>query len=136
MMRVVSTALRARAAASLAALLGGIATASFSAEGAWMFVLEDLERARARGARVYAEIRGYGATCDAHHRVRLDETGEESARAMALALAEAGLPPEAIDYVAYHGTSTELNDRVETRAHAAGVRRGGARHSRAPRSSR
>src|SRR4030095_9539429 len=86
------------------------------AEGAWMFVLEDLERARARGARVYAEIRGYGATCDAHHRVRLDETGEESARAMTLALTEAGLPPEAIEYVAYHGTSTELNDRVETRA--------------------
>jgi 3-oxoacyl-[acyl-carrier-protein] synthase II len=86
------------------------------AEGAWMFVLEDLERARARGARVYAEIRGYGATCDAHHRVRLDETGEESARAMTLALTEAGLPPEAIEYVAYHGTSTDLNDRVETRA--------------------
>jgi len=86
------------------------------AEGAWMFVLEDLERARARGARVYAEIRGYGATCDAHHRVRLDETGEESARAMTLAMAEAALPPEAIEYVAYHGTSTELNDRVETRA--------------------
>jgi 3-oxoacyl-[acyl-carrier-protein] synthase II len=86
------------------------------AEGAWMFVLEDLERARARGARVYAEIRGYGATCDAHHRVRLDETGEESARAMSLALEEAGLPADAIDYLAYHGTSTELNDRVETRA--------------------
>ena len=85
-------------------------------EGAWMFVLEDLERALARGARVYAEIRGYGATCDAHHRVRLDETGEESARAMTLALEEAALPPEAIDYVAYHGTSTELNDKVETRA--------------------
>ena len=86
------------------------------AEGAWMFVLEELERARARGARVYAEIRGYGATCDAHHRVRLDETGEESARAMSLAMEEARLPADAIDYVAYHGTSTELNDRVETRA--------------------
>ncbi len=85
-------------------------------EGAWMFVLEDRDRARARGARVYAEIRGYGATCDAHHRVRLDESGEEPARAMGLALAEAGLPPEAIEYVAYHGTGTELNDRVETRA--------------------
>ncbi len=85
-------------------------------EGAWMFVLENLERARARGARVHAEIRGYAATCDAHHRVRLDETGEEPARAMSLALAEAGLLPEAVDYVAYHGTSTELNDRVETRA--------------------
>ena len=86
------------------------------AEGSWMFVLEEMERARSRGARVYAEIRGYGATCDAHHRVRLDETGEESARAMSLALGEAELDPAAIDYVAYHGTSTELNDKVETRA--------------------
>ena len=85
-------------------------------EGAWMFVLEERERARARGARVYGEIRGYGATCDAHHRVRLDETGEEPARAMSLAMEEAGLPPEAIEYLAYHGTSTELNDRVETQA--------------------
>jgi 3-oxoacyl-[acyl-carrier-protein] synthase II len=85
-------------------------------EGAWMFVLEDFERARSRGAQIYAEVRGYGATCDAHHRVRLDETGEEPARAMTLALAEACLPPEAIGYIAYHGTSTALNDRVETRA--------------------
>jgi len=85
-------------------------------EGAWMFVLEERERALARGAKVYAEIRGYGATCDAHHRVRLDETGEEPARAMSLALEEATLPPDAIDYLAYHGTSTALNDRVETRA--------------------
>jgi 3-oxoacyl-[acyl-carrier-protein] synthase II len=81
-----------------------------------MFVLEELERARARGARIYGEVRGYGSTCDAHHRVRLDETGEEPARAMALAMREAALPPEAVAYVAYHGTSTELNDRVETRA--------------------
>jgi 3-oxoacyl-[acyl-carrier-protein] synthase II len=85
-------------------------------EGAWMFVLEERERALARGARIYGEIRGYGATCDAHHRVRLDETGEEPARAMSLALEEAGLPADAMDYLAYHGTSTELNDRVETRA--------------------
>lgn len=85
-------------------------------EGAWMFVLEDADHAKARGARAYGEIRGYGATCDAHHRVRLDESGEEPARAMSLALEEAGLPPEAVEYVAYHGTSTELNDRVETRA--------------------
>src|SRR5204862_3116022 len=85
-------------------------------EGAWMFVLEERERARARGARIYGEIRGYGATCDAHHRVRLDESGEEPARAMTLALEEAGFPSEALGYVAYHGTSTELNDRVETRA--------------------
>ena len=85
-------------------------------EGAWMFVLEERERAEARGASVYAEIRGYGSTCDAHHRVRMDESGEEPARAMRLALREAGLPPEEIGYVAYHGTGTALNDRVETRA--------------------
>jgi 3-oxoacyl-[acyl-carrier-protein] synthase II len=85
-------------------------------EGSWMFVLEDAERARARGAKIYGEITGYGATCDAHHRVRLDETGEEPARAMGLALEEATLPPEAIGYLGYHGTSTDLNDRVETRA--------------------
>ncbi len=85
-------------------------------EGSWMFILEDRERALARGARVYAEIRGYGATCDAHHRVRLDETGVEPARAMSLALREARMAPEAVEYIAYHGTSTELNDRVETRA--------------------
>ncbi len=101
-------------------------------EGAWMFVLEERERARARGAKIYGEIRGYGATCDAHHRVRLDETGEEPARAMSLALEEAGLPPDAVDYLAYHGTSTELNDRVETRA----VRRAfGHRAARLPGSS-
>ncbi|MGH9399489.1 MAG: beta-ketoacyl-[acyl-carrier-protein] synthase family protein [Thermoanaerobaculia bacterium] len=85
-------------------------------EGAWMFVLEDAQRARARGAKAYGEIAGYGATCDAFHRVRLDESGEEPARAMTLAMQEAGLPPEAIGYIAYHGTSTQLNDRVETRA--------------------
>jgi 3-oxoacyl-[acyl-carrier-protein] synthase II len=88
-----------------------------------MLVLEERERARARGARVYGEIRGWGSTCDAYHRVRLDESGEEPARAMALALEEAGLPPDAIEYVAYHGTSTELNDRVETRATRLAFRR-------------
>ena len=86
------------------------------AEGAWMLVLEELECARARGAHVYGEILGYGATCEAFHRVRLDESGEEPARAMALALEDAGLVPQQIDYVNLHGTSTELNDRVETRA--------------------
>jgi 3-oxoacyl-[acyl-carrier-protein] synthase II len=85
-------------------------------EGSWMFVVEELGRARARGARIYGEIRGYGATCDAHHRIRLDESGDEPARAMALAMDEARIPPEGIDYIAYHGTSTDLNDRVETRA--------------------
>jgi 3-oxoacyl-[acyl-carrier-protein] synthase II len=85
-------------------------------EGAWMFVLEPLERARARGARVLAEVCGYGTTCDAYHRVRLDESGEEPARAMNEALSDAALSPSDIDYVQYHGTSTLLNDRIETRA--------------------
>ncbi len=85
-------------------------------EGAWMFVLEPLERARARGAEVLAEVCGYGTTCDAYHRVRLDESGEEPARAMQEALADAALSPEDIGYVQYHGTSTILNDRIETRA--------------------
>jgi 3-oxoacyl-[acyl-carrier-protein] synthase II len=86
------------------------------AEGAWFFVIEELERARARGARIYGEIRGYGSTCEAYHRVRLEECGEEPARAIRLALKEAGVPPPAVDYINYHGTSTELNDRIETRA--------------------
>jgi 3-oxoacyl-[acyl-carrier-protein] synthase II len=85
-------------------------------EGAWMFVLEPLERARARGARVFAEVCGYGTTCDAYHRVRLDDSGEEPARAMREAIADAGLSPSDIGYVQYHGTSTILNDRIETRA--------------------
>ncbi len=85
-------------------------------EGAYLFVLEELEHARQRGARIYAEIIGYGSTCDAHHRVRLDESGEEPARAIRLALDDAGLKPEEIDYLNLHGTSTELNDRTETRA--------------------
>jgi len=86
------------------------------AEGAWFFVMEERERAIARGAHIYGEITGYGSTCEAYHRVRLEECGEEPARAITLALDEAGLPPEAIQYVNYHGTSTELNDRIETRA--------------------
>jgi len=86
------------------------------AEGAWMFVLEDYEHARARGARMYAEIAGYGSTCEAFHRVRLAECGEEPARAMKLAMQEAGIAPTDVQYVNLHGTSTELNDRIETRA--------------------
>ena len=86
------------------------------AEGAWFFVIEERERALARGAHIYGEICGYGSTCEAYHRVRLEECGEEPARAMGLALEEAGIPPSAVDYINYHGTSTELNDRIETRA--------------------
>src|SRR5687767_8648765 len=85
-------------------------------EGAWVYVLEEYERARRRGARVYAEVTGYGATCDAYHRVRLEDTGEEPARAMRLALEDAGRAPEEVDYVNLHGTSTVLNDRIETQA--------------------
>ena len=86
------------------------------AEGSWMFVLEDYEHARARGARIYAEIAGYGSTCEAFHRVRLAECGEEPARAISLAMDEAGVTPSDIGYVNLHGTSTQLNDRIETRA--------------------
>jgi 3-oxoacyl-[acyl-carrier-protein] synthase II len=86
------------------------------AEGSWMFVLEEYERARARGAHIYAEIAGYGSTCEAFHRVRLQECGEEPARAIQLAMKEAGIGPKDVHYVNLHGTSTELNDRIETRA--------------------
>ncbi|MEJ7606089.1 MAG: hypothetical protein WKF37_07440 [Bryobacteraceae bacterium] len=79
-------------------------------------MLETLEHAVARGSRVYGEIAGYGSTCEAFHRVRLEECGEEPARAIAMALEDAGIPASAIDYLQYHGTSTELNDRIETRA--------------------
>jgi 3-oxoacyl-[acyl-carrier-protein] synthase II len=85
-------------------------------EGAWIYVLEELEHARKRGAGIYAEITGYGATCDAYHRVRLAEDGSEPARAMQLAMADAGREAKNIDYVNLHGTSTLLNDRIETSA--------------------
>jgi 3-oxoacyl-[acyl-carrier-protein] synthase II len=85
-------------------------------EGAWIYVLEEFNHARARGAQIYAEITGYGATCDAYHRVRLAEDGNEPARAMRLALQDAGCEAKDIDYVNLHGTSTMLNDRIETSA--------------------
>jgi len=86
------------------------------AEGAWMFVLEAYEHARARGAKLLAEICGYGSTCEAFHRVRLQECGEEPARAIGLAMHESGIGPHDVHYVNLHGTSTQLNDRIETRA--------------------
>ena len=86
------------------------------AEGAWFLTLEERERALERGARIYGEIAGYGSTCEAYHRVRLEECGEEPARAIQLGLEEAGIEPTDVDYINYHGTSTELNDRIETRA--------------------
>ena len=81
-----------------------------------MFILEDYDHARARGAHIYAEIAGYGSTCEAFHRVRMSDSPEEPARAITLALEEASLAPDDIQYVNLHGTSTEMNDRVETRA--------------------
>ena len=86
------------------------------AEGSWMFVMEAYEHAKARGARIYAEISGYGASCEAFHRVRMSDAPDEPARAITLALAEAQLSPQDIQYVSLHGTSTEMNDRVETKA--------------------
>jgi 3-oxoacyl-[acyl-carrier-protein] synthase II len=86
------------------------------AEGAWMLVLEELEHARARGAKLLAEVCGYGSTCEAFHRVRLKECGEEPARAIALAMKEAGIASQDVHYVNLHGTSTKLNDRIETQA--------------------
>jgi 3-oxoacyl-[acyl-carrier-protein] synthase II len=86
------------------------------AEGSWFFVMEDMERARARGAHIYGEVAGYASTCEAFHRVRLEECGEEPARAICMAVEEGGIPTDEVQYIHYHGTSTELNDRIETRA--------------------
>jgi len=86
------------------------------AEGSWMFVIEEYEHARARGAVMLGEICGYGSTCEAYHRVRLQECGEEPARAIGLAMKEAGIATGDVQYVNLHGTSTQLNDRIETRA--------------------
>lgn len=87
-----------------------------AAEGCWMFFLEDYEHARSRGVPILAEVAGYGSTCEAFHRVRLQECGEEPARAIGLAIADAGITAGDVDYVNLHGTSTQLNDRIETRA--------------------
>ena len=84
------------------------------AEGAWFFVMEDMEQARARGAHIYGEVAGYGSTCEAYHRVRLEECGEEPARAIGMAIEEAGVSPCAVQYINYHGTSTQLNDAIES----------------------
>lgn len=85
-------------------------------EGAGVVVLEELEHAKARGAKIYAELAGYGATCDAFHITSPAEDGSGAAKAMELAMQEAGVTPEEVDYVNAHGTSTHHNDLFETRA--------------------
>lgn len=86
------------------------------AEGAWFFLLEAANVARERGAPILAELAGYASTCDAFHRTRNEPSGRETARAVAEALRMAGATPDDVDYVNLHGTSTPLNDAVETRA--------------------
>jgi len=84
-------------------------------EGAWMLVLEREDRARARGAKVYAAVEGYGSTCDAYHRVQMAPDGSEIVRAISTAIDRSGRRREEIGYISYHGTSTIINDAVESR---------------------
>jgi 3-oxoacyl-[acyl-carrier-protein] synthase II len=84
-------------------------------EGAWMYVVEREERARARGAHIYATVEGYHSTCDAYHRVQMDPDGEEIVAAMRGAIERSSRPLEEMGYVNYHGTSTQLNDAIESR---------------------
>jgi 3-oxoacyl-[acyl-carrier-protein] synthase II len=83
-------------------------------EGCGMLVLEEYEHAKARGAEIYAELAGYGATCDAYHMTSPDPDAEGAAHAMSAAIAEAGLTPDEVTYVNAHGTSTGMNDKCET----------------------
>lgn len=86
------------------------------AEGAGILILEELEHAKARGAKIYAELAGYGATSDAYHVTAPAEDGAGAAKAMEFAMKDAGVKPEDVDYINAHGTSTHMNDLFETRA--------------------
>jgi 3-oxoacyl-[acyl-carrier-protein] synthase II len=85
-------------------------------EGSWILIFEELGRAVRRGANIYAEVAGYGSTCDAYHRVQIAPTGNEAARAMQLSLREAGIGADEVDYLNLHGTATRINDRTESAA--------------------
>ena len=85
-------------------------------EGAGILVCEELEHARARGARIYAELKGFGQSADAYNIVQPAPEGRGAARSMLLAIEDTGLPFDAFDYVNAHGTSTPFNDRLETEA--------------------
>lgn len=85
-------------------------------EGAGILILEELQHALSRGARIYAEIVGYGMTCDAYHMTSPVPGGEGAARAIQLALKDGGLTPERVSYINAHGTSTPINDPTETAA--------------------
>jgi 3-oxoacyl-[acyl-carrier-protein] synthase II len=85
-------------------------------EGAGILILENLDHALARGATIYAEIVGYGSTCDAYHMTSPSPSGEGAVRAMSLALKNADITPEMVDYINAHGTSTSANDTTETKA--------------------
>lgn len=86
------------------------------AEGSWMLVMEELEHALKRNATIYAELIGYGTTCDAYHRVAIMPDGRQSTRALQLAMKDARINEDEVQYINFHGTSTVMNDRIETLA--------------------